>query len=285
MDNHTFALCLTHDVDRIYQTYQPLYYGLRLGDLDRLLDFFSDKNPYWQFEEIMSLEDELGVRSSFYFLNEQNLFDDRPVRDFLDPQAWKLFAGRYDIHDPDVSDIIRKLDERGWEVGLHASYESFNDPDRLRMEKETLESLLGRDIAGVRQHYLNLKTPKTWEYHREIGLHYDSSLGSSETFGFTDGYGPIYPFDDEFVVFPLTLMEVTVMRDRDQDAARELCVDLLTEARNNGAVMTVLWHPRFFAEDIYPGYRDLYAELIEKALDMGAWVGPCNSCYEEVIAK
>jgi len=281
-EDYEFALCLTHDVDRVYQTYQPFYYGIRNQNLRRIQDIWSDKNPYWQFEDIMKLEDDLGVRSSFYFLNEQHLFSDRPFRELFSPKAWKLYIGRYDIESKDIRDIIQELDLGGWEVGLHGSYNSYDNLDILRNEKVTLEKLSKSSIIGGRQHYLNRNTPETWEIQRSIGLKYDSSLGSSETFGFQHGYLPLYPFNDNFIVFPLTLMETTVMRGRDYQNAKKICFDLLDEAQSNDAIMTVLWHPRFFCEDVYPGYKSLYIELIEEALNMGAWVGDCRSCYEKL---
>lgn len=282
-DEPSFSLCLTHDVDRPYKTYQSLYYALKDRDPYHIRTVMSDSHPYWQFEEVMELEDDLGVRSAFYFLNEQNLFSDRPPREWVCPESWKLYAGRYSIHDPDIIEAIRELDEGGWEVGLHGSYESFRDRDRLRREKEALEEILGHPVVGGRQHYLNLHVPDTWEHHDAVGLRYDASLGSSTEFGFRHGYDVKRPFDDDFVVFPLTIMENALPDPGEHfDRAWEGCRQYLEEAAENGATMTILWHLNKFNEREFPGYRSLYRRIIEYAQDLGAWVGPPAELYERL---
>ena len=273
--DESFALCLTHDVDRPYKTYQSLYYAVAERSGYHLRTLVSDKKPYWQFEEIMALEDDLGVRSAFYFLNEQNLLRSRPPREWLDPQHWVEHFGRYDVTSDEVADAIRALDAGGWEVGLHGSYHSPDDPERLAEEKRILESVVGGEIEGVRQHHLRL-TAETWRHHDDIGLRYDASLGSSDATGFAHGYRPRRPFSNsEFLVFPLTAMEVALPDPGDNfRRAWRACDRLLDRAARNDAIMTVLWHPRYFNEREFPGYRRLYRKLVETALDRGAWVGP-----------
>ncbi|MWV40042.1 polysaccharide deacetylase family protein [Natrialba sp. INN-245] len=279
LEDYEFALCLTHDVDRVYKTFQSPFYAVRDRDPSHLRSLVSSEQPYWQFEEIMELEEELGVRSSFYFLTEKDLFRDKGPRDWVKPKNWKLFAGRYDITNEELVDVIRSLDQGGWEVGLHGSYESYTDPERLQYEKETLEDIVGHEITGGRQHYLNLNEPETWEYHRKIGLQYDASLGSTSEFGFQHAHKPVRPFNDEFVVFPLTAMEVAVM-DGGLEVAKKRVERLLEKAVEQHAVITVLWHPRFFNDDEFPGYRQLYRWLIRNAQKRDAWIGSCEKLYE-----
>lgn len=273
-----FALCLTHDVDRPFKTVQSLYYALADRDPSHLRSLLPGENPWWQFEAVMDLEASLGVRSAFYFLQEPPLYARSP-RDWVDPHYLIEELGRYSIERPDVADAIRDLDRGGWEVGLHGSYDAFDDPDRLRTEKERLESVLGDEIRGGRQHHLNLG-PDTWRHYAGIGLDYDASLGSSSAYGFHHGYDVLRPFDDEFVVFPLTIMEVALPDD--MAAAWRECERLLAEASANDAVMTILWHPRMFDEDDFPGYRELYRRLIERARELGAWVGPPGEYYDRL---
>ena len=276
-EDYEFALCLTHDVDRPYKTYQGPYYALKERDPSQLTSLFGSENPYWQFEEIMQLEDELGVRSSFYFLNEKRLLREKPVRAWLRPSNWVRYTGNYRIDDPDIVDVIQRLDEGGWEVGLHGSFDSYADRERLEYEKAALERVLGDTVLGGRQHFLNLERPETWEYHRDIGLKYDASLGSSTEYGFQHGYDVLRPFDDEFVVFPLTVMEVALVEGTaSMDEARAEIDSLLSEAAAESAVMSVLWHPRLFNEEEFPGFRELYRYLLTRAKEEDAWAGPCK---------
>ncbi|WP_332897112.1 polysaccharide deacetylase family protein [Haladaptatus sp. CMSO5] len=279
----TFWLCLTHDVDRPYKRYQSLYYALKNRDPYHLKTLVPGHNPYWQFETIMELEAALGVRSAFYFLNEKRLFGDKHPREWLRPKSWQLYAGRYAITDPAIVDVIHRLDDGGWEVGIHGSYDSPTDLARLTYEKETLEAILGHEITGGRQHYLNLDVPTTWEYHAALGLKYDASLGSSSEYGFQHGYDIVRPFDDDFVVFPLTFMENAIPDPGvDFEYAWSECKAVLDEAAANNAVMTILWHPMKFAARDFPGQGELYKRIIEYAQELGAWIGPPRDLYEQL---
>jgi peptidoglycan/xylan/chitin deacetylase (PgdA/CDA1 family) len=282
--DHEFALCLTHDVDRPYKTYQSIYDVVRERSVDHLTTALSGANPYWQFDAVASLERELGVRSAFYMLNEPHLLSRHP-RTWLRPVNWIEHLGRYDVGSADVADAIRSLHEGGWEIGLHGSRHAARDRERLAVEKRTLERVLGAPIAGGRQHHLELSTPETWQHYRAIGLRYDTSLGSSTEYGFEHGYHPQFPLDDVFAVFPLTVMEIALSSpDSSFDTAWAECESLLREAAENGAVMTALWHPRYFNTHEFPGYRRLYRRLVERALEMDAWVGPPGEFYERWIA-
>jgi hypothetical protein len=281
LDDHSFALCLSHDVDRPYKTHQSLYYAIRDRDPTHLASLLPGRNPYWTYDDLLELEADLGVRSAFYVLDEQSFFE-RPVREWLCPETFQLYAGRYSLRDPAIVDLLAELDAGGWEVGLHGSYESYRDGDRLAGEKRRLESVLGHEVVGCRQHYLNLDVPETWRLQREAGLRYDASLGTATEPGFQDGYGIRRPFDDEFVVFPVTLMDVALPSEGDLEAAWDECAALLEEARENEAVMSIDWHPRSFSERDFPNYLPLYRRLVERALEMGAWVGPPGELYDSL---
>ena len=138
------------------------------------------------------MENELGVKSTFFFLNESgkvNLFD---------TSTWNLHGRLHDIKDPKVVKIIKKLHSGGWEIGLHGSFYSYNNLEMLRKEKKLLEEVLNDKVVGTRQHHLNLSIPETWKYHEKIGLKYDTSLGCKEDVGFKWGTCfPFYPMEDK----------------------------------------------------------------------------------------
>jgi peptidoglycan/xylan/chitin deacetylase (PgdA/CDA1 family) len=283
LPDHSFALCLTHDVDRPYKFAQAFYYALRDRDPGQLKALLPGRRPNWTFDRVLSIEAELGVRSAFYFLDEQRLFRDRPVREWFDLDAWQLYADRYSLDDPAIAELIGRLDRGGWEVGLHGSYESYDDRGRLRREKHRLERVLGKPVLGGRQHYLNRTLPDTWNHHAEIGLGYDATVGSASEIGFEYGDTVGRPFGDEFVAFPLTMMDVAMPDPGEQpEAARSAADGILREAAERGAVATVLWHPRVFNETDWAGHADLYRHLIERAQELGGWVGPPRDIYAEL---
>jgi len=272
--DHSFALCLTHDVDKPFKTpFHSVFYALRDRDLRHLRALHPDVDPYWQFRDIMALEADLGVKSAFYFLDEQAPWSVAPT-DLPDAEALLQAVGRYDVRDESIGEAIRELDDGGWEVGLHGSYHSVTDRERLRVEKRRIERELGHDVDGGRQHYLNLAVPETWRHYRAIGLDYDATLGSTTEAGFHYGYDVLRPFDDEFVVFPVTLMDQH-LPDPGEDfaAAWSACESLLDAAEAHDAVMTVIFHPRYFSEADFPGFRPLYERLVREARARDAWIG------------
>jgi len=278
---YPFAVCLSHDVDRLYKTYQYVWNAVAERDPGELVGLVTPDNPFWTFERTMAIESRLGVRSSFNVLDEIHL-SERPKREWLTMTGWKLFAGRYEVDDPAVVAALCALDELGWEIALHGSYTSSEDPDRFAHEKERIEAAVGTEIVGNRQHYWNLSRPDTWRHLQEAGIAYDTSLGSSEDLSYQHGYDLRRPFDDEFVVFPWSLMDGAVMGSAETEAgAWDNCRAVIDEARDNGSVLVLNWHAGdVFSATDYPGWGQTYERAIQYALDGGAWVGPPGAFYD-----
>lgn len=277
-----FALCLSHDVDRVYKTYQYIYEAVTRLDPDPIRGIFSMKNPYWQFERIMDVESSRGVRSSFNVLVEKRLSEQPwPMR--LRKKGWQLFAGRYDVRTPEIASTLRVLDRNGWEIGLHGSYTSSEDPNRFAYEKDRIEAEIETEILGNRQHYWRLSRPETWRDLRAAGIKYDTSLGDSAELDSRHGYALLRPFEDEFVVFPWSVMDAAVMDSGDSMAAvKETCDRLLERTRDECGVLVLNWHQNVFNMRDYPGWTEIYAYLIERAQEMGAWVGPPGKLYQAI---
>jgi hypothetical protein len=277
---YTFAVCLSHDVDRIYKTYQYVYNALERRYPPELLGVLSPKNPFWTFERIMDVESRLGVRSSFNVLDEFHITE-RPPWEWLTSTGWKLFAGRYDVEDPDVAATLRVLDELGWEVALHGSYTSSTAPGRFVQEKERIESVVGTEVVGNRQHYWRGSPPETWHHLANAGIRYDTSLGSSTEVEFQHGYDLIRPFDDEFVVFPWSLMDAAAMNAADSpDDAVDVCRSVFEDVRDHRSVLVLNWHAGdVFDDGDYPGWGAVYERIVAEAIEMSAWVGPPGTFY------
>ena len=281
-DGKQFAVCLTHDVDELKKTYQYFTRSVRhlkSGEFGRagyhINSFFTDKlfgkNPYWTFDDIMRIENELNVKSTFFFLKETakvNIFR---------PATWIHYARRYDFQKPKIAELIRELASKGWEVGLHGSYESYLNVDKLRKEKDYLEETLGCKISGIRQHHLNLKIPETWKYQEEIGLEYDTSLGfkGGEDIGFR--WGTCFPFHPcnnngevmSIIEISLTFMDVSLYSSKN---IWEDCMNVINEVEKYGGVLTLLWHHTVFNDEEYPGWAEMYERIIKVCKEKNAWI-------------
>jgi len=298
-NNAKFAVCLTHDVDRVKKSHQYITHslkalvGFRFRDLIRqICDFrfyFDDieKNPYWNFPRIMELERRHGVKSTFFFLNESG----KP--ELLKPKTWKLYRGRYSFNDPNMKRIIKKLDSEGWEVALHGSYRSYNDEELLKKEKRELEDVIGTKVLGIRQHYLNLKIPKTWEFQMNAGFKYDASFGLKYTTGFKKArYHPFYLFNNSFLEIPLAIMDIGLFlmriseddvypqtRKNEDDILKDI-EDLMNIAEERNGLLTILWHQRVFNEKEFPGWVKIYEKIIIESKKRNAWITNCRGVLD-----
>lgn len=257
-----FCVCLSHDVDRVKKTFQYATHFLKSiknidpGSAAYQIKSLFQKSHYWNFYKIMEVERKLGVTSTFFFLNETY-----PFRPWKLP-SWRLSLGYYDLFETKLQIAIRDLDSRGWEVGLHGSYLSYNDIDLLRKEKSDLESIIGHPIIGVRQHYLNLDR-HTWECQADVGFVYDASFGFTDAIGFKeDRFHPFKPMPNrKFYVVPLALMDSCVMS---KSNAAEEAMKIIELAEEKGACLVLNWHQRMFNEKEFPGYKDIYVRLINE---------------------
>ncbi len=275
LDGKTFALCLTHDVDRVRKTYQHFTHFFKTGRIYHLKSLFSQQEPYWNFEDIMEIEEKYGVKSTFFFLQETKKIN------LLNFESIKISSGKYKFCEQRVSDVIRTLHKKGWEIALHGSYDAYKDKNLLAKEKIQLEEVTGEKITGVRQHYLNIKIPKTWQIQKEIGFEYDATYGSNEDIGFVNGKKfPFAPLHDEFLVLPLTIMDTVLFsKCRNIKDAWFRCKDILLQAKQSNCMVTLLWHQRVFNEREFPGWARVYEDIISFGLENGAWV----TCAREIV--
>jgi len=278
-DNKKFAICLSHDVDRIHKSWwQSVYYFLKTKDSYHLKTLFQKRNnPYWNFERIMAIEEKYGVRSTFFFLNESKKLE------ILNPSTYKLSLGRYSINSSEVVEIIKELDKNGWEIGVHGSYESYRNLNLLKKEKNALERIVGHKIVGIRQHYLNLEIPKTWECQWRAGFKYDASFGYRRDIGYRENkFLPFQPFKDrDFWVIPLTIMDAALFYKYPQIHDAWNAVErILSFAEKKSALVSILWHQRVFNENEFPGWSKIYEKIIQEGLRRGAWFGACKDVYE-----
>jgi len=261
-------IALTHDVDRIRKTYQYItrsFKYLKKGDFKNIYREFLSiptfNSVYWNFEDIMSIEDSNNIRSTFFFLNESIPFN------ILAPVDWKLSLGRYKISEKKLKDIIHTLDTNGWEIGLHSSYNSYLNPRLIKKEKFLLESIVNHNIIGIRQHYLKLNN-QTWRNQKNAGFSYDSSFGYTNKIGFKDDkIAPFRPFNDDFIVFPLCIMDSCFMNDNEGFKKLDY---IMEQIEKEEGILVLNWHSNNFNERDFPNYKSTYIKLINIFKSNGA---------------
>lgn len=275
-----FAVCLTHDVDEVKKTYQWITYPLKLirkHDFKGLYNQFSSfmqkikgDEPYWTFDKIIEVENKLGVKSTFFFLNETGKVK------LLDRNTWKHLGRRYRLNDPKVASIMKKLHQKGWDVGLHGSFYSYNDYKKIQEEKKVIENLLDHKVHGIRQHNLNLNIPETWLYQEKAGLEYDTTLGFNDRIGFRCGtcfpFRPFYTKENralDIIEIPLIIEDTAFFRYQNP---WEEFLKIVGEIERYGGMLTLLWHHSVFNKYEFPGWSETYEKIIKSCKKNNAWV-------------
>jgi len=289
-----FAVCLTHDVDRVKKTYQYFTRFFRFLSRFQIMKAINEiknslvlldkieNNPYWGFERLIELENQYGVKSTFFFLNEYGKVK------LFDRQTWKLYLGRYSLKSPDIVKIIKRLDSDGFDIGLHGSYNSFLNKNLLKTEKYDLECVLGKEINGIRQHYLNLEIPKTWLIHEELGIKYDLTYGyrNRDVFDNTHYY-PFFPFyKSSFLVIPLSIMDSDLTSNNIDlnDNVWEECVGMVNNVENIGGVLTLNWHQERCNDMEFANNFSLYEDILKMCLEKDAWIASAYDIYNWIIS-
>ncbi len=181
-----------------------------------------------------------------------------------------LFDPSYRIDDPRLLSFVRKYKERGFEFGLHPSFESWNSTASITREKEALERTLGVNAKTVRQHWLRFSWEGTWRAQSESGLSVDSTLGFNDRSGFRAGAALTYrPWDfvrnrpHDIAVLPLVLMDSHLYdySPMTPTSRRAAMAGILGEVMRVGGEGAVLWHPHALASDY--GWREGFEDLLD----------------------
>ena len=271
-ENKKFAICLTHDVDEIYP---PLMHtalsslrsikNLNLKELkNQILWKLKGKkySPYINFEEIMDLEERYDARSSFYFLAT-----DRDIR-----------RVRYNIEE--LENELGSIVDRGWDVGLHGGYYTYNSSEKMKKEKRRLEKVLSREVIGYRNHYLQFKIPDTWELLAKAGFKYDTTFGYNDMVGFRNGMCyPFKPFnlnsdkEIDILEIPLIIEDGTLISYiKDLSEAWTATKTLIDTVEKYKGVITLLWHSNIFNCPFREKWKRLYKKILIYGHKKNAWM-------------
>lgn len=256
-DGKPLAISISHDID-LTRKYGVKFFLSEFGkghlhNSKRLiLDFLQKKNEYWNFSELLDQYRKKGIKSSFFFLSK----------------PWERLNYRYNIQTVKFKNLFRDIQVAGHEIGLHSSRFAFDKPNKYEKQRKKLEKIIGRRVAGVRQHFLRVKFPIGWRYFENSGFQYDSSCGYNNAIGFRAGTClPFQTFDFEknktnaLYEIPFCIMDypwITNGKQFDDNWKRYLNIFRITQEYNG--LLNILWHPNNLAETLFRPYWD---EMLE----------------------
>ncbi len=189
-----------------------------------------------------------------------------------------VLCGEYDTNDKNISirkpafqSLIKNLGDYA-DVGIHPSFSSYLDTDKLRKEIESLSEVLHRPLTKSRQHFLRMTLPLSYQKLIELDISDDYTMGFASQAGFRAGIAGTFPFYDlendmvtHLQVHPFALMDGT-MRDyfglNVQDSLA-LAKHLVDEVKEVGGTFIYLTHNETLGgENRWQGWPEMYKELL-----------------------
>ncbi len=230
--------------------------GIRLASHRRL----HPADPNNTFEWLMDQSDAAGIRSAFYFICGRT-----------DPRL----DAQYEPEHLAIRALMRRIHQRGHEIGLHPSYNTCHTPSAIaseaaRLRRIATEEGIKQPEWGGRMHFLRWQWPATANGWEQAGFHYDSTLSYADRPGFRCGTCHAYPMFDpvaqrqlKLIQRPLIVMECSVISERYLGlgygpAALALIQKLQQRCCAVDGQFALLWHNSHFTfKEDYVFYQQL----------------------------
>ncbi|GFZ77280.1 hypothetical protein GCM10011403_20420 [Pseudohongiella nitratireducens] len=221
------------------------------------------RDPANTFDWLMSQSEDNGLVSAFYFIcGRTDISKD----------------AKYDPEMPQIRRLMREIHQRGHEIGLHPSYNTYNRPEEIikeadRLRKVCEEEGIQQNEWGGRMHFLRWDQAITQKAWADASMSYDSTLSYADRPGFRCGTCFEYTAFDVATdkplalrIRPLVAMDCTVIAKHYLGlGATETAYEKFNELKNNcrkvDGVFTLLWHNSFFSS---PNDFSIYRRLISK---------------------
>ncbi len=158
-------------------------------------------------------------------------------------------------------------------VGIHPSYASNSDAEKVQIERVQLQEVLRRPVTHSRQHYLRMRTPQTFRNLVDLGVREEHSMGYTYTPGFRSSMASSYTFYDlemeaelPLVIRPFAFMDITYAHLSPEAAAEEM-KQWIPLIKNVGGTLISVWHNRTFSEHEvqWKGWPETYKTFIHAA--------------------
>ena len=259
-------LVLSHDVDAVAKTlpirlkqggfnlFNALKYSLR-GSIPDAANYFRKaltmtfgKADWNKFDELITMESKAGVSAeyNFYADNRRKTLK----RWFFDPS--------YVISSDKLKALLLRLKNEGYKIGLHPSFDSWNNSDLIANQRKVLEKYSNITISSCRQHWLRFSWADTWSVQSSVGIKEDSTLMFNDRPGFRNSaainwkpWNPQTGKSHEIRCMASILMDSHLYDYRnfnDQTRKAEISKWVL-ECKETLSFAAILWHPHTLSED------------------------------------
>ena len=257
---------LTHDVDAVYKTLpirakQAAFWTYNKSPI-RAMKFFFTPGDYWQFDTIMQMENTYGYTSTWNMYGGKGGWLRSPKEILFDPS--------YSVAHDRLKRQLCHMRETGHIIGLHQSFDAWQDEQVMHREKQAIEAALGAEVTSCRQHWLRFSFDKTWKAQAKAGLKTDMTLGFNDRPGFRNAAAvDMIDRRSNMRILPMVLMDSQLYDYAGlDDQQREETMDhVLKELVETGGEASIIWHHRVFHPDY--GWGEGYHRLLQKMKALG----------------
>jgi hypothetical protein len=219
-----------------------------------LLNFRQD--PFDTFDWLLKMQKKYNIKTILFFLISDYTTYDKNISSG-NTKFQSLIK-----HVADYSD-----------VGLHPSYFTMRNFEKLKKEKEKLESITNQTITKSRQHYLRFDLPDTFQNLVDLEMEEEYSIGYASHYGFrASTCTPFYFYDMEHEIqtplklFSFAIMDVTLkdyLQYSNKKSFKKM-IELAEEVKKvNGMFITLFHNETFNPHGRFKGWKNMYERLLK----------------------
>ena len=268
-----YKFVMTHDVDEPLRYFSTYRFIKEIGR-----DFLKNGKylePFLKMKEFISIKLKLkdDIFNTFdYMLDKEKDANIKAYYFFMGEGTSLTYDDNYDINAPFVKNISKKILSNSNIIGIHPSFNTYNNFKQFVREKKMIEDAFDIKIDCGRQHYLRFEVPTTWQIWEDSGMKWDSTLSYADKEGFRCGV--CY----EYSVFnfltrqklklkekPLIVMEAsfTIYQSHlDLDEILKNIKEIIDLVKTYNGEFVFLWHNGSFLED---WHKEFYENILEMA--------------------
>jgi hypothetical protein len=208
----------------------------------------------------------------------------KPYYFFLVAKSPSQYDKNIDPGSPLLQSLISYY-AASYKIGLHPSWQSGDDDNLLREEKEWLEVMADKKIIHSRQHYIRFTLPQTFRKLIRAGIQKDFSMGYGTINGFRASVCSSFAWYDleeekttELLLYPFCFMDANALYEQrlmPGQAYNELLMYYEQVKRLKGIFISV-WHNFILGTDKQAeGWRQMFELFMKETVYWDAY-------YDEV---
>ena len=213
------------------------------------------KDPYATYESILSFKRKNNLNTLFFFLIGDYTTFDKNI---------SSSNSTYQSLIKSVADYAR--------VGLHSSYFSHKNNDKLKREKLRMEGIINTPVEMSRQHFLRLSMPETYQNLLDLDMKEDYTMGYEKAVGFrASTCTPFYFYDLDYEiqtplkVFPFAFMDITLSDayDLTKKEIQKKMMELKAAVKDVDGTFIGVFHNESFSEvGRWKGWNKMYKSVM-----------------------